>query len=367
MSAEAPNARRAARARRLAWLAGALLAAGCGARAPVAVPEAGAEPPEKLSAYGLFRGNGSTQEPADGVVPYDLNTPLFSDYTAKYRFVRLPPGTSAGYHDRDVFDFPVGTVIAKTFAYLNDARDPSRGRRLLETRLLIHKPGGWVGLPYVWDEGQTEATLKVAGGTMDVRWVHGDGKERTNNYIIPNVNQCAGCHENNKVLRPIGPKARNLNKEFAYADGRENQLARWAKAGYLHGAPEPGRAPKLPVWNDPSTGGLEQRARAWLEINCAHCHSPEGPAKTSGLDLLASQDDRYKRGFWKTPVAAGRGSGGRSYDVVPGRPDESILLYRLQSTDPGIMMPELGRRLVDEEGVALVREWIASLPAGARP
>src|SRR5262249_15808469 len=154
------------------------------------------EPPEKLSAYGLFRGDGSTQEPAEGVVPYDLNTPLFSDYATKYRFVRLPPGTSAVYHDTDVFDFPPGPVIVNAFAYLNDLRDPSQGRRLIETRLLIHRPQGWIGLPYVWNNAQTEATLQIVGGTCDVRWVHTDGSERTNNYIIPNVNQCLGCHEN---------------------------------------------------------------------------------------------------------------------------------------------------------------------------
>ena len=315
-----------------------------------------------MSSYGLFRGDGSAQQPADGVVPYDLNTPLFSDYAIKYRFVRLPPGTSAQYHDSDVFDFPVGTIIAKTFAYLHDMRDPSKGRHLIETRLLIHEPEGWIGLPYVWNEEQTEAALQIAGRTRDVRWIHTDGRERTNNYIIPNVNQCLGCHENNKVMRPIGPKARNLNKDFAYADGTENQLAHWTKLGYLRGAPGAEVAPRLPVSDDPSTGTLDERARAWLEINCAHCHNPKGPARSSGLDLLAAQNDPYKRGFWKTPVAAGRGSGGRSFDIVPGRPDESILVYRLQSTEPGVLMPELSRRLVDEEGLALMREWIASLP-----
>jgi uncharacterized repeat protein (TIGR03806 family) len=364
-----PPRRRGRRAgRRLAFLAWALLAAGCGSRTTVVgALEAGAGPPEKLSAYGLFRGNGSTQEPAEGVVPYDLNTPLFSDYATKYRFVRLPPGGGAVYHDSEVFEFPVGTILVKTFAYLHDLSNPSKGRRLLETRLLIHKPEGWVGLPYVWDEGQTEATLQIAGGTRDVRWIHSDGRERTNRYIIPNVNQCLGCHENNKVLRPIGPKARHLNKDFAYADGTENQIVRWSKVGALRGAPALDRVPKLPAWDDPSAGTLEQRAGAWLEINCAHCHNPDGPARTSGLDLRAAQKEGHKRGVWKTPVAAGRGSGGRSYDIVPGRPEESILLYRLQSTSPGVMMPELGRRLVDEEGVALIREWIASLPARPGP
>lgn len=339
-----------------------LVLLGCGSPPATVITPGSPSPPEKLSAHGLFRGNGSTQEPADGVVPYDVNTPLFADYAVKYRFVKLLPGASVSYHDTDVFAFPVGTVLVKTFAILHHLADPSRGQRLIETRLLIHKPEGWIGLPYVWDEEQTEATLQVAGGTRDVSWVHTDGTERTNNYIIPNVNQCRGCHENKKALAPIGPAARHLNRDFAYPDGTENQLAHWTKAGTLRGAPPPEQAPKLAVWNDPTTGTLEQRARAWMEINCAHCHQPDGPANSSGLDLRAAQTEPYKWGLWKSPVAAGRGSGGRSFDIVPDRPDESILLYRLQSTDPGVMMPEVARRLVDEEGVALIRAWIASLP-----
>jgi uncharacterized repeat protein (TIGR03806 family) len=343
----------------LAW------AADCPSRPEIAAASTNdlddSEPPAQLSAYRLFRGNGSTQEPAEGVLPYDINTPLFSDYAAKYRFIRLPPGKSARYHDTEVFDFPVGTIIAKTFAYPNHLTDPSKGQRLIETRLLIHRAEGWIGLPYIWNDEQTEAILEITGGTQRVRWIHSDGRERTNDYIIPNVNQCLGCHENRKVMRPIGPKARNLNKDFVYPEGRESQLSRWTKAGYLQGAPAPEKAPRLAVWNDKSTGSLDERARAWLEINCAHCHNPNGPARTSGLDLLATQTDAYQRGLWKTPVAAGRGSGGRSYDIVPGKPDESILMYRLESKEPGVMMPELARRLVDEEGVALVREWIAGL------
>ncbi len=319
------------------------------------------EPPAKLSAYGLFTGNGATQQPAQGVLPYDLNTPLFSDYTAKYRFVKLPSGTSAKYHETEAFEFPVGTILTKTFAFHYDLRDPSKGRRLIETRLLVRKPEGWIGLPYIWNDEQTEATLEGIGGTRDVRWVHTDGKERTLSYIIPSKNQCMSCHENQRVMEPIGPKARHLNKDFAYADGTENQLARWTKAGILKGAPEPAKAPRFPVWDDPKTGTLDQRARAYLEINCAHCHNPKGPARTSGLDLLAAQTDPTLWGVGKPPVAAGRGTGGRLFDIVPGKPDESIFLYRMLSTDPGVMMPELPRRLVDEEGVALIREWITEM------
>lgn len=318
------------------------------------------EPPEKLTAYGLFR-DMARQEPAKGVLPYDVNTPLFSDYTIKFRFVKLPPGTRARYHETEAFDFPVGTILVKTFAMPRDLRDATKGRRLIETRLLIRKPEGWVGLPYIWNDDASEAKLEGIGGTRDVRWVHNDGRERSLNYIIPSKNACMSCHENERVMRPIGPKARNLNREFAYADGKENQLTRWRKAGLLVGGPSAGKGPRLPVWNDPKTGTLDARARAYLEVNCAHCHNPSGPARTSGLDLLASQTDPVKWGLGKPPIAAGRGTGGRAFDVVPGKPDASILLFRMQSTEPGVMMPELPRRLVDEEGVALIREWITKM------
>jgi uncharacterized repeat protein (TIGR03806 family) len=322
-------------------------------------------PPEKLSAYGLFRGNGATQEPVEGVVPYDLNTPLFSDYTEKLRFIKLPTGGKVEYHTADVFGFPVGTVIAKTFAYPHDMNDPAIGRRLLETRILEHRPDGWVGLPYIWNKEQTEATLDIAGDTVDVSWRHTDGEQRTNRYLIPNVNQCKGCHEadgTDKPMRPIGPTARQLNREFTYADGKENQLDRWTKLAMFWTEVDRASAPKLPVWDDPSTGSVNDRARAWLEINCAHCHNPDGPAKNSGLDLQFAQNTPAKYGVFKSPVAAGRGTGGRLYDIVPGKPDESIFMYRIASDQPQIMMPELGKRMIHAEGVELIREWIAEMP-----
>jgi uncharacterized repeat protein (TIGR03806 family) len=329
-------------------------------------PAAPALPFERLSQYALFAGDAAAQVPAEGVIPYDLNSPLFSDYAEKYRFVKLPPGTCANYRENDAFDFPVGTVIAKTFAYSRDARDPAQGRRLIETRILKHDPGGWTGLPYIWNDAQTEATLDVAGDTVDVSWIHTDGRARTNNYIIPNVNQCKGCHKSGEVMVPIGPKARHLNRNFAYSQGTENQLDYWSRRGALSGAPPPDQAPRLAVWDNPDTGSLDARARAWLEINCAHCHNPDGPARNSGLDLLAAERNPTAFGIGKPPVAAGIGSGGLEYDIVPGRPDRSILVYRIASTHPGVMMPELGKRLVHAEGVALVREWVAAMPGAAR-
>ena len=308
------------------------------------------------------RATPRRSSPDPGVIPYDLNSALFSDYAEKYRFIKLPSGTHATYRDADAFEFPVGTVIAKTFAYPRDARDPSQGRRLIETRILKREPDGWVGLPYIWNAAQTEATLDVAGDTVDVSWVHTDGRSRTNNYIIPNANQCKGCHKLGETITPIGPKARHLNRDFAYPEGTENQLAHWSRLGALVGAPSPAEAPRLAVWDDPASGTLDARARAWLEINCATATTPTARRETRASTCSPPSATRPSFGIYKPPVAAGLGSGGRSYDIVPGQPDQSILAYRIASTHPGVMMPELGKRLVHEEGVALVRQWIAAMP-----
>ncbi len=192
-------------------------------------PVADTRPFAKLSQYNLFAGELKAQQPASGVIPYDLNSALFSDYADKYRFVKLPPGAHATFSADSVFAFPVGTVIAKTFAFPRDARDPTKGRRLIETRILKHNAEGWVGLPYIWNAEQTDATLDVAGDTVDVSWIHTDGRTRINNYIVPNANQCKGCHKAGETMTPIGPKARNLNRDFAYQDGTENQLAHWGR------------------------------------------------------------------------------------------------------------------------------------------
>lgn len=317
--------------------------------------------PEKLSEYNLFRGNMADQQPAEGVLPYRLNTPLFSDYAEKLRFVKVPAGQTVAYNADSVLQFPVGTILAKTFYYPNDFRNPAKGRRLMETRLLIHEETGWKAYPYIWNDAQTDAILEVAGDQKLVSWMDAVGKKQQVTYTIPNMNQCKGCHVSGNRMTPIGPSARQLNGEQAYAGASENQLTHWQKAGLLTDVPELGKVPKAPVWNDPATGSVADRARTWLDINCAHCHSTNGPARTSGLDLSVRQTNPTLMGIHKTPVAAGRGSGGHQFDIVPGHPEQSILIYRLESTDPGVMMPELGRKLTQPESLELVKEWIKSL------
>lgn len=337
----------------LGWLWGAFL--------PVKPAAPAFMPPMQLSAYGFFEGELAQQQPAEGVMPYALNTPLFSDYAQKLRFIRLPEGTQATFRARAVFEFPVGTQIAKTFFYPKDARKPEKGRQLMETRVLVHEASGWKAYPYIWNEAQTDAFLEVAGGRMDVKWINAQGKKQKVDYVVPNSNECKACHSHDGAFTPIGPSARQLNGNFTYEEGTENQLLKWQQAGLLEGLPPLREVDKLAVWDDPTTGSLDARARAWLDINCAHCHNPHGPANTSGLSLDAYETDPAALGVNKAPVAAGRGAGDLNYDIVPGKPEASILLYRIASTEPGVSMPEIGRSQVHEEGVALIREWIAHM------
>jgi uncharacterized repeat protein (TIGR03806 family) len=319
------------------------------------------EEKEKLSEYNFFTGKLNEQTPNSDIIPYRLNTPLFSDYAEKLRFIKLPNGQKTDYNPDKVLQFPIGTVIIKTFYFPNDFRDFSKGRKLIETRLLIHEENGWKALEYVWNDEQTEAFLEVAGDRKNVQYVDNQGKIQKQEYVVPNLNQCKGCHNHDEVMTPIGPSVRQLNGDFDYENGTENQLLHWQKNELLVGLPSLENVPKTAVWNDEKSGSLDDRARAWLDINCAHCHNTHGPAKTSGLHLNYDEKDLSHLGLMKTPVAAGKGSGNRKYGIVPGHPEQSILTYRIENLDPGEMMPELGRKVNHKEGVALIKKWIKSL------
>jgi uncharacterized repeat protein (TIGR03806 family) len=340
-------------------------------------------PPQTLAEYRFFRDAGA-REPNARVTPYDLNTALYSDGALKFRYVYIPPGQTARYDAEGVFEFPVGTVLIKTFAFAADMRTPDQNVRFLETRLLIRREEGWIALPYAWNEAQTEARLSPIGADIPVSFTEEDGAAVAFDWAVPNRNQCKGCHDRAGELVPIGPTARNLNRravpivpsdpnEVFVIVSHENQLAAWLRVGIVDALPA-SAAPRLPDAFrtgptfpqrngdiDTPSAPLEQRARAYLDVNCAHCHNPEGPAHTSGLDLRWSQAEPVQWGVLKRPVAAGRGSAGYDFAIEPGHPERSILLYRMESTDPGVMMPELGRQRVDARGVALIREWIAEM------
>jgi len=321
----------------------------------------------------------------EGVVPYDLATPLFSDYAGKLRALYVPRGTAARYDAASTFDFPVGTIISKTFYYpvpagadrLSGHVLAATGRaaqsgadgldlsqvRLVETRILARRTGGWVALPYVWNDAQTDAALMRTGRVIPLTLQHTDGRNEPFAYAVPNVNQCASCHTPDHASRqiaPIGPKARHLNVSYPYAEGDENQLAHWTRLGFLTGAPAAAAAPRNADYRD-TTAPLASRARAYLDINCGHCHNQAGLARTTGLYLDALVTEPARLGFCKPPVAAGPGTGNHIFDIVPGRPEDSILAFRLAATRPGIRMPEAGRSITHREGVDLIRQWITSL------
>jgi uncharacterized repeat protein (TIGR03806 family) len=312
---------------------------------------------DKLSEYGFFSGNLADLKPVNGVIPYSLNSALFSNYAEKLRFVKLPAGSQAVYNDSVAFDFPLQTVLIKTFYYPNDFRKPEKGRKILETRLLVHEANGWQAYPYIWNDEQTEAFYDPAGETKTISFINLSGKKISTPYVIPNKNQCKGCHISNEKLLPIGPSARQLNGDYQYESGAKNQLIWWKEAGMIDRLPE-GEIPRLAVWDDPATGTLNTRARAYLDVNCGHCHSRSGPANTSGLFLNVGEQDPAHLGVNKAPVAAGRGTGNLQYDIKPGEPHNSIMIFRMKTNDPAIAMPEIGREQVHKEGVALIEQWI---------
>lgn len=341
--------------------------------------------PEKLSEWEMFTKTDTHLLLAPGVVPYDLINPLFSDYAIKFRTLWIPDQTQIQYKDKESLDFPIGSVISKTFSYEKDSLGLGNnlnsssssvaqesflidGIYLVETRILVKTRYGWVGLPYVWDDDQKDATLQLIGATKNLNLnVPELGGIQNFTYVVPNANQCKGCHIRHKDFKkpvlPIGPKAKHLNRDYFYVGGTENQLLHLQRLGMLAGLPQLTQVPKLAKWDDPNEE-TAARARAYLDINCSHCHNPHGPANTSGLHLEAEVNNLREIGICKTGVAIGNAGGNYKYDIHPGSPDTSILLFRLSSTNPSIMMPELGRSLQHMSGTALIHKWIDEMNPG---
>ena len=314
----------------------------------------------KLSDYGFFKEPMAEQIPVDNIFPYRISTPLFTDYAFKSRFIVLPEGKKSSYISSEEFDFPVGTIFIKTFYYPADFRFPEKNWQIIETRLLVHTPEGWIGYPYVWNTEQTDAVLEIAGGRQKVSWIDKQGKSQNVNYLVPNFNMCKGCHVIDKTFQPIGPKPRLLNCDNYYDGAHKNQLDKMLELDMIDEMPSVETIPATAEWGSEHYS-LNDRARAYLDVNCAHCHNSKGPANTSGLFLEYNEKDLKKLGVFKPPIAAGRGSGNLDFNIVPGKPDKSIFIFRMESTDPGILMPESGRKMVHKEGVALIRDWILSL------
>ena len=314
---------------------------------------------ENLSEYNFFKGELKLLQPVDDILPYDLNTPLFTDYAEKARFIKLPAGKKINYNATSTFDMPLGTVLIKNFYYYNDVRKPELGRRIIETRLLANMQDGWHTYQYIWNEEQTEAVFEPIGDVTTVEYIDAAGKKIKADYVVPSQPQCKGCHNRNDTIVPIGIAARHLNGDYTYTSGQQNQLQHWQQLGMMD-LPLT-TIPANAKWNNEQSGTLNDRARAYLDINCGHCHNATGPANTSGLLLDIHTTNATALGINKTPVAAGRGSGNLAFAIEPGKPNQSFLVYRMNSTDPGIAMPEIGRNRIHKEGVALISKWIKEM------
>ena len=331
-------------------------------------PEATRPPPlrlgelpyETLSEYGFFLSPMVEQRPALGVVPYTVAAPLWADLAGKGRFVVLPEGQQIGFEENEDWDFPLGTVIIKTFFFATDRRDPEGSARIIETRLLILEDEGWSGHTYVWDEAQAEARLEIAGQRIGLDFIDEDGSPGEQLYLVPNNNECGNCHERDDENRVLGLTTPQLNATLDIGGQALNQLQQLIDADLFSNPPTDLSLFESMV--EPFGGAdLDRRARDYLHANCAHRHREGGGGGRSGLSLLRTETDPFTFGICKGPVAAGKGSGGLRADIVPGDPDQSILVFRMGSTDPEIKMPELPNRLPDEPGVDLISAWISAM------
>ena len=345
--------------------------------------------PQRLSDWNLFERDRSLLLPREETLVFAPVNPLFSDYAGKLRTMWLPPGAQARLQDGEL-DFPVGSVLSKSFYYpsaddgtllAGDADAEfldAQQHRMLETRLLVQREDGWHAMAYVWNDDQTEAFLRVAGASIPVSLRRTSGTEDFV-YFVPNENQCSGCHVTvhpDGPLHPLGAVSDQLaaatkghpssGTTMGHPSSGTTMGAATKGATYLQAMQERGwlaelaQQPAADSWED-SEADLATRALAYLNIHCGHCHNPDGAADTSALVLDGSHRNMVELGVCKTPVAAGGGAGELLYGIHPGTPERSILLCRMESSELDEMMPELGRSLVHEEGVALIRDWIAGM------
>lgn len=314
-------------------------------------------PYDSLSSYGFFTGDLQDLQPVQGVLPYAPITPLFSDYAHKSRFVWMPAGSKAQYVSDDApLDFPDGTVLIKNFWF--ERVQPTDMKRVLETRMLFKRNGEWEFANYKWNAAQNEAVLDLFGSFAPLQWLDDDDQSHDVVYRIPSDAECLVCHKQNDIPEPIGPKPRNLNGNFQYADGTMNQLQKWIQAGYLDNT-LPGNVGAVTDWKDPNAT-LNDRVRAYVDMNCAHCHSDGKHCDYRPMRFAWQEtDDPINLGECVIPDQEVLPD--LTHIVARGDTAASMLYYRIGSTDETLRMPLLGRTVVHEEAKQLFADWITSL------
>jgi len=291
---------------------------------------------DKLSDYGLFKGKIADLVPNDQGISYELASALFTDYADKKRVIFLPKGKKIVASDDGLPNFPDGTIIAKTFFYPQRGTPQNSKSVLLETRLLINEKGQWNAATYQWNSTQNEAFLLADSAAVPVLFLDGKSIKRQTNYIIPSRTDCIACHRQGDRILPIGPKIRNLNR-VVFRDNDTIQQLEYLKGKGVIDIPSWSKLSSLPDDQDHNQT-TEQRARAYLEVNCAHCHNPRGTAYMTMLDLRF-ESPVTETGIWlKQAKIIGRMS-------VLGE----------------MHMPQKGTTMLHEEGVILIKDYLKSL------
>lgn len=315
-----------------------------------------AVPYDSLSRYHFFSGDMADLDPVQGVLPYDVITPLFADFALKKRFIWMPEGVTSRYVGDGVsLDFDDGAVLIDNVYY--DNVQPSGTRRIIETRLMIRKYGEWHAVSYLWNEQQTEAVLQTEGSFLPISWLDEEGDLRSVNFRVPAAAECYTCHRQQDMVVAIGPKPQNLDRTMTYAGGEMGQLQKWMQMGYLEG-PLPASIDRVARWDDPSAG-LQDRVRAYLDMNCSHCHSENGHCNYRPMRFGWSETvDPVNLGICVEPDQPLLPQ--HTHIVAAGNTERSLLYYRITSTEEGVRMPLLGRSLVHEDAVQLIGDWILS-------
>ncbi|WP_186775062.1 PQQ-dependent sugar dehydrogenase [Allorhodopirellula solitaria] len=327
--------------------------------------------PQKLSETRLF-ASVADHVPAPGVIPYEVNVPFWSDHSAKDRYIALPEAKSVKFYPKKGWEFPVGTVFIKTFWMHMDRVSQSDPRRL-ETRLMVHSPDGWQGYTYLYKDDGSEAVLLDGSKVLPLEIKTDEGLV-TQPYYVPGRSECFACHTEKSGFA-LGPTTRQMNREMAYHGERVDQIAMLNRLNVFTEPVRKEHAPeteKFPDWGmgnfdrsgdsvnetQPLRDGVSQLARAWLEVNCAMCHQPDGigPGK---IDLRADTP-LNKMQLLNTIPKQGQMTPPSGRLIAPGQPYLSELLIRAAHRDVR-QMPPLATNQVSERAIEVLRRWIEQL------